>query len=147
MDHTLDSKTIDAQPFIWQASLGEKRLKVTLTMLCTKAGIHGILTGGELPHVGGVVLALPRRSLAHADQWSADLFIAPVPGHKDTDVAGRVASLLAKELKQPVVVSAGIHSDCLNAEEIQAIAFTCEQLGHRFLQWVEQNKQNKPEWR
>ena len=42
---------------------------------------------------------------------SCDLYITPVPGHKDTDVAVLVAAYLCKKFSVPVSVAAGMHSD------------------------------------
>jgi len=109
---------------IWQGQEGEGRCQITLTLTDTGDGIHGLLTGGEKPHVGGVVLALPRLSL-RGEGWSADVYITPVPGHKDVDVARTIAETLARELRCPVVVTAGIHSDNLCPEELRKIICHC----------------------
>ena len=54
--------------------------------LDTGNGICLCLTGGEAPHVGGVVLAAPRPSLTGQGN-SCDLWTATVPGHKDVYLA------------------------------------------------------------
>ncbi|TGE36950.1 hypothetical protein E4K67_17800 [Desulfosporosinus fructosivorans] len=112
---------------IWQGQEGEGRCQISLILMDTGNGINGLLTGGGKPHVGGVVLALPRPSLS-GKGWSADIFITPVPGHKDVDVARTVADTLARELQCSVVVTAGIHSDNLNPEELGQIVLHCATL-------------------
>lgn len=112
---------------IWQGQEGEGRCRITLNLTDTGDGIHGLLTGGEKPHVGGVVLALPRPSL-QGEGWSADVYITPVPGHKDVEVARTVAETLARELQLSVVITAGIHSDALSLEELGKIIKHCETL-------------------
>ena len=112
---------------IWQGQEGEGRCQITLTLTDTGNGIHGLLTGGERPHVGGVVLALPRPSLS-GEGWSTDVYITPVPGHKDVDVARTVAEMLARELRLPVAITAGIHSDNLCPEELSKIICHCDTL-------------------
>ena len=112
---------------IWQGQAGEGRCFIALTLTDTGEGIHGLLTGGEKPHVGGMVLALPRPSLT-GEGWSADLYITPVPGHKDADVAATVAGLLARELRLPVALTAGIHSDNLSPAELSQIMGHCHTL-------------------
>ena len=112
---------------IWQGQEGEGRCQITLILMDTGNGIHGLLTGGEKPHVGGVVLALPRPSL-RGKGWSADGYITPVPGHKDVNVAQTVAEMLARELRIPVVITAGIHSDHLDQEELSKIVGYCDAL-------------------
>ena len=112
---------------IWQGQEGEGRCQVTLSLTDTGNGIHGLLTGGEKPHVGGVVLALPRPSLS-GEGWSTDVYITPVPGHKDVDVARTVAEMLARELRLPVAITAGIHSDNLCPEELSKLIGHCHTL-------------------
>lgn len=112
---------------IWQGQEGEGRCQITLDLTDTGNGIHGLLTGGEKPHVGGVVLALPRPSL-RGEGWSADVYITPVPGHKDVEVARPVAETLARELRLPVAITAGIHSDALCSEELSEIIGHCDTL-------------------
>jgi hypothetical protein len=47
----------------YELSKGTGRHKVLLRLWDTSAGWVGSLTGGEAPHVGGVVLAVPRASM------------------------------------------------------------------------------------
>lgn len=112
---------------VWQGQEGEGRCQISLILMDTGNGLSGLLTGGGKPHVGGVVLALPRPSLS-GKGWSADVYITPVPGHKDVDVARTVAETLARELQCPVVVTAGIHSDNLSPEELSEIICHCNTL-------------------
>ena len=112
---------------IWQGQAGEGRCQISLILMDTGNGLNGLLTGGEQPHVGGVVLAIPRPSLS-GKGWSCDVYITPVPGHKDVDVARTVAETLARELQCPVVVTAGIHSDGLCPEELHQIIAHCATL-------------------
>lgn len=112
---------------IWQGKEGEGRCQISLILMDTGNGLNGLLVGGEKPHVGGVVLAIPRPSLS-GKGWSADVYIMPVPGHKDVDVARKVAETLARELRCSVVVTAGIHSDHLRPEELSEIIGHCDTL-------------------
>lgn len=119
--------TIPINFSLWQGREGEGRCQISLILQDTGNGINALLTGGEKPHVGGVVLALPRPSL-RGDGWSADVYITPVPGHKDVEVARTVAESLARELRCSVVVTAGIHSDNLCPEELSQMIGHCETL-------------------
>jgi hypothetical protein len=118
MNHVPDNKLIPLP--VWQGQEGEGRCQITLTLTDTGHGLHGLLTGGEKPHVGGVVLALPRPSL-RGEGWSSDIYITPVPGHKDVNVARTVAERLARELRVPIAITAGIHSDNLCPEELSQL--------------------------
>lgn len=112
---------------VWQGQEGEGRCQISLILMDTGNGLNGLLTGGGKPHIGGVVLALPRPSLS-GKGWSADVYITPVPGHKDVDVARTVADTLARGLRFPVVVTAGIHVDHLSPEELDQIISHCATL-------------------
>ena len=77
---------------------GQGRTQVRLEALDTGNGICLCLTGGEAPHVGGVVLAAPRPSLTGQGN-SCDLWTATVPGHKDVYLAQKAAGKLCTELQ------------------------------------------------
>ncbi|HWQ41575.1 MAG TPA: hypothetical protein VN456_06010 [Desulfosporosinus sp.] len=126
----LDNKLIHLP--VWQGQEGEGRCQISLVVMDTGNGLNGLLTGGSKPHVGGVVLALPRPSLS-GEGWSTDVYITPVPGHKDIDVARIVAEKLARELQCPVVITAGIHSDHLRPEELNEIISHCNTLAQTAL--------------
>jgi gallate decarboxylase subunit D len=100
--------------------IGEGRCRLCLTLYDTGSGMQGLLTGGEKPHVGGVALAVPRPSLT-GKGWSSDLYLTPVPNHKDIDLAGPLADQLARIVRQPVTITAGVHSNALTHEELRMI--------------------------
>ncbi|MHB1651944.1 MAG: prenylated flavin chaperone LpdD [Desulfitobacteriaceae bacterium] len=116
-----------------QLETGEGRCRVSLLLIDTGAGIQGLLLGGEKPHIGGCVLGVPRPSLT-GEGWGVDLYITPVPNHKDVNVASRLAKDLARVTKQPVVVTAGIHSDSLTAKELKDIMAGCSSLSRQACQ-------------
>ncbi|HEY8909331.1 MAG TPA: hypothetical protein VIM51_03490 [Desulfosporosinus sp.] len=124
---------------VWQGQEGEGRCRISLILMDTGHGINGLLTGGGKPHVGGVVMALPRQSLSGTG-WSSDVYIMPVPGHKDVEVAQTVADSLSRGLRCPVVVTAGIHSDNLCSEELSQIIRHCDTLTQTALAWLRTNK-------
>ncbi len=103
---------------------GEDRTGIKLIAENTGNGIAVFLTGGDRPHVGGVVLAIPRKSLTGTGV-SADMFVLPVPGHKDTEAAITVAKRLCVLTGAPVSVTAGIHIDAATTDEIAAILENC----------------------
>lgn len=121
---------------LWQWQEGEGRCQIFLTLIDTGNGLQGLLTGGEKPHVGGVVLALPRPSLS-GEGWSSDVYITPVPGHKDVDVARTMAEILAQELMFPVTITSGIHSDHLGPEELTEIIQNCKNITQSALELLQ----------
>ena len=119
---------------LWEFTLheGEGRCALSLMIVDTGAGIQGLLTGGEKPHIGGSVLGIPRPSLT-GEGWGVDLFVIPVPGHKDVEVARFLTERMARELKQTVMISAGIHSDNITGAELIEIQRSCEKLAEAAL--------------
>lgn len=112
---------------------GSGRSRVSLVLLDTGAGLHGILSGGDKPHVGGVVLAVPRPSLT-GQGIGVDSYVTPVPGHKDIEVARPLAEELARAQNQPVVISAGIHVDRPVEGELAQIEENCALLAQKALE-------------
>ena len=99
---------------------GLGRTQVRLDALDTGNGICLCLTGGEAPHVGGVVLAAPRPSLTGRGD-SCDLWTVTAPGHKDVYLAGKAAEKLCRALKVNVSATVGIHIDGAREPELKAI--------------------------
>jgi len=106
-------------------SVGEDRLKIELSAVLVDNGINIMLTGGESPHIGGVVMALPRNSLT-GDGSSSDNWIIPVPGHKDVEAAKPVAERICRETGLITVVVGGIHIDQAQEWELKQILENCK---------------------
>ena len=77
--------------------------------------------GGEKPHIGAVAVAQPRPSLKDSRKTSASASVFCFVGHKEDDLAKAVSEKLASALNTPVVVTAGIHWDNLDAQGIQQV--------------------------
>lgn len=119
---------------LFNETVGEGSFAVHLIVHDTGRGLVGVLTGGNSPHVGSVVLATPRQSLADAENPSCDLYTVPVPGHLDYVVAGRMAAELCRACEQPVSITAGIHVDGASAADIHRIEDYCCHLTQLVLQ-------------
>lgn len=83
--------------------------------------------GGDVPHVGSVVIAQPRQSLT-GNGISATSSVYNLLGHKDEEVARAFAETLAKRWNCTVVCSCGIHVDGMKAEGIEKVRACCERL-------------------
>lgn len=112
---------------------GMGRTAVIAGVKNTGRGILILLVGGTSPHIGGVVLALPRPSLEKESSYSSDCFIIPIPGHKDHIPAKCMAQRLAKVLRTPCVVSAGIHSDDMSRREIDTVLKNVKRLTSKII--------------
>jgi hypothetical protein len=87
-----------------------------------------ILTGGERPHIGAVAVAQIRASLQHKEQVSSTVSNITLLGHKEDEIARKIASAIAVKANSNVVVCCGIHSDNLTQGEIGDILDACQEL-------------------
>lgn len=92
------------------------------------------LGGGDQPHVGSVVCAEPRPSLAGLGRRSATSSVWNRLGHKDETLARPVAEHLAAALGRAVVVVAGVHVEGLDAQGIQAFVEMAGELAQAMAQ-------------
>lgn len=76
------------------------------------------LSGGDVPHVGAVAMAVPHPGLRTPEKTDASLSVLCVTGHKEADLAQKVAHALATDRNCTVTVSCGIHLDNATQEEI-----------------------------
>ena len=97
------------------------RTKILTICMNSNGSLNIAIYGGESPHIGAVVMAIPRASLSGNGTISSDCFILPVPGHKDYLIADKVAREVASRTNSITIVSAGIHNNNITLEEISAI--------------------------
>jgi hypothetical protein len=90
--------------------------------------------GGQRPHVGCVVLAVPYPSKARPDEWSASCSLLTIPPHKEEPIARGIAERLASGLGRVVVVTAGVHDDGLDRDGIDCYLRLSERLGEELVQ-------------
>ena len=94
----------------------EIKKKLTFTEICVEVrrlgdDYHILVSGGECPHIGCTVLAIPRPSLDGSGKMSSTASVLNVTGHKDEEVCRYLAEK----------VSAGIHMDGITKEQIAEI--------------------------
>ena len=94
-------------PLVLEAERG--RLRVRLVCLRLGDDLCVTLSGGDREHVGAVALARP----------GADPQALAVPGHREEDLAKRVAARLSAHCRATVCVACGIHLDRIAPAEIQ----------------------------
>lgn len=88
------------------------------------------LSGGDAPHIGCAVMAVPRPSLTGQGR-SATASTLNRTGHKDDIVAARVAEKVAAELDCVVVCACGIHVEGADAQTLAAFADATDSLADR----------------
>ncbi|MTI81783.1 MAG: hypothetical protein FH758_13075 [Firmicutes bacterium] len=104
-----------------QISVGEGKHHVAVLASITEDGLTIQLLGGEKPHVGAVVMSIPRPSLADQETVSCNSYVLPRMSHKDDEIAKPVAERLAVTLNQSVVVVAGLHVDEALPQDIELL--------------------------
>ena len=106
-----------------------------LTATWQRAGqdVLVLVTGGEKPHIGAVAAATPRPSLADPSRLSATASVLAYVGHKEDELAKRLAEFLAGRLGVRVVVAAGAHWDGLTPEQIAQVGVNAHELGELLL--------------
>lgn len=120
----------------YQVESGSGKHKVFLFATVTTQGILAHLVGGEEPHLGAVVLSIPRPSLANPEVVSCTSSTIPLVGHKDDEAARPLAEMLARATGAPVSVAAGIHIDNATGDDIELLQKNCLECGKKLLELV-----------
>lgn len=98
------------------------------------AGLAVFVRGGDKPHLGGVALASPGIEMHGRTLSKCDLWTITVPGHKDAELAQRIAKKICIASGEPVSVSLGIHVENATPEEIELICTNVDEGVDVFLQ-------------
>lgn len=106
----------------------EANLLVEARAVQIGADILVYIWGGDRPHIGAVAAAQPRPSLANENRRSATCSVLTYLGHKEDEVVKLVSEHLSAALDTHVVVTAGIHRDGLDQDEIKAIGAGIEEI-------------------
>lgn len=115
-------------------SILEKKLPFArLTVRITRVGEDYaiLLYGGEKPHIGCTVLAVPRPSLDGSGKISSTASVLNVTGHKDEVLCRYLAEKTAAEKHAVTVCAGGVHTDALTEEQISEIVEAVKELGGR----------------
>jgi len=112
-------------------SCGSPPYKVEAQVTLIGLDLLVALYGGSKPHIGSVVVALPRPSLKDKKQMSSTSSVYNFLGHKDYVIAQRVAELLSSRLNKNVVVVAGIHIDRISKKGIAKVIDNCDKLAQK----------------
>ena len=95
----------------------------------TQNGIDIYVGGGDLSHIGTVVISQPRLSLKGDGSISCTTSVFNLLSHKDDAIAVPLAEELCKKLNQVVVVTAGVHIDNADKQEIERFIRNLDCLG------------------
>jgi hypothetical protein len=104
---------------LYEASGKRGRVSVDIVSVVMDGGVVITLAGGDLPHIGAVALAEPRPSRIDSKKTSSSVSVLVRLGHKEDELAKRLAGEVAASLGLPVVLSVGIHVDDASAKDIE----------------------------
>ncbi|MFZ5597451.1 MAG: hypothetical protein ACOY31_10625 [Bacillota bacterium] len=120
----------------FEVKAGAGKHEVVLYAVVTSKGIMSVLVGGEEPHLGALVLTVPRPSLSNPGVNSCTSSVLPLIGHKDDEAARPLAEMLARETGSPVSVSAGLHIKGAGPEDIETLKQNCIECGKKLLELI-----------
>lgn len=83
--------------------------------------LHILVRGGERPHIGCAVLAVPRPSLTGDGNTSCTSSVLNVTGHKDEEICRYLAEKACKKYGVTVVCCGGFHVDHMTGKQIQEV--------------------------
>nr|WP_310443134.1 hypothetical protein [Tissierella sp.] len=100
-------------------------------MFCGK-DVSVCIFGGDVPHIGAVSVAVPRKSLTGDGSNSASASVICITGHKEDELARLIALRLSSKWQCNVTVSVGVHVDDAKKDDIDIIGRNIEELVRNF---------------
>lgn len=99
------------------------KCRSSLHIRLTRVGedIQILLWGGDRPHIGCCVMAVPRPSLTGEGRTSVTSSVMNRIGHKDESICRTVAEYVAKTRGAVTVCLGGFHIDDLTGEQVQEV--------------------------
>lgn len=91
------------------------------------------ISGGQLPHIGSVVMAIARPSLTGEGIGVTSSVLNGI-GHKDEYVARKFAEAMAKQKECTAVCSCGIHIDGITKKQLEEVTVCCDRLLNKILE-------------
>lgn len=95
--------------------------KITISTEFLGEDMFITVAGGDKPHIGTAVLAVPRDSLKGDGSVSATSSVLNVTGHKDEVVCRMLAEKAAGKYKTTVVCTGGFHVDGMDKGQIEEV--------------------------
>ena len=80
-----------------------------------------MLSGGDRPHIGCVIQAVPRPSLTNDGSISVTSSVLNLTGHKDEFLCRKLAEKRCRETGKVVVCTGGVHIDNIKEEQIREL--------------------------
>lgn len=103
----------------WKKTLSTGELSVTLEQVGEDILLR--VRGGEKPHIGCVVMSIPRPSLTGDGSVSCTSSVLSVIGHKDEAICRMLAEKAAVCFGTTAVCAGGVHVDYITKEQMKEI--------------------------
>jgi hypothetical protein len=117
-----------------QERCGTDRHRVNASALRCGNDLVVALQGGTRHHIGATAMAVPRPSLDDPSQISSSASVLCVVGHKEDELARRVALRLSAALACTVTVAAGLHVDNATGDDIGLLLDNCDLMIERLIE-------------
>ncbi len=107
----MDEKNLESTVVVRDGCSGRR-----LTAWVCRVGADVVIAvgGGDRPHVGCVVLALP-----NAGRETPTVSVLTIPPHQEEPIARAVAETVCRRCRRVAVVTAGVHEDGIDREGIE----------------------------
>ena len=88
--------------------------------------------GGDRPHIGCTVQAVPRPSLTGDGTTGVTSSVLNLTGHKDEAICRILAEEFCKKLGAVVVCTGGFHVDGITREQIEEVMAAVREAGNKY---------------
>ncbi|MCM1135672.1 MAG: hypothetical protein NC400_08870 [Clostridium sp.] len=89
-----------------------------------------LLKGGDKPHIGCAVMAVPRPSLTGDGSGGSTASVLNLIGHKDEEPCRFLAEQIARKKGAVAVCTGGIHMDDITPGQIEEIMEVVREIGN-----------------
>lgn len=114
-------------------SVGNGKYRVWVKEEILDNGIILIVGGGEVSHIGSIVLAEPRMSRT-GKGFSCTSQVINLPGHKEEKIVRKFAEKTCVKKKMPVLCVCGIHINDATKKDIKILESNTEKLLKKVLE-------------
>ena len=135
------TKAIDHEAAVFSVAAGTGKYRLTARVIAAGVDRIVIITGGDRPHIGAVATACTIADPDRAGCREVSVSVITLPGHREDEIARKVARTLTKRFGVNVAVSAGMHWDGIPPRGIQTVIrnsdLLCEAIRAKWQQMME----------
>lgn len=109
-------------------TIGKDKHQISLNKIDCGKDVSVTIYGGDKPHIGAVAVAVPRESLTGDGSISSSASVICIAGHKEDELARKIALKISAAWNCVATVSVGIHIDDARLEDFKIIEKSVELL-------------------